>query len=202
MIAIDPPVRILFEALEPKGPSTHGFHIAMRLQHPKQIAGALSADDPTRVAAKAVIVDEVERLHRRLWNGKANDAEISLDRIRAVMHHFQGEPGSRKSIVPSRRLWTALHAPDGYLIGQSDRLVNYAQRHRTGLRVGTAITEGTANCLANRRMNTSQQMCRSRRGADLLLQVRYAVYNSPFGSNYGQKFQPANDASPSTVIAA
>ncbi len=24
MIAIDPPVRILFEALEPKGPSTHG----------------------------------------------------------------------------------------------------------------------------------------------------------------------------------
>jgi hypothetical protein len=25
MIAIDPPVRILFEALEPKGPSTHGF---------------------------------------------------------------------------------------------------------------------------------------------------------------------------------
>jgi hypothetical protein len=25
MIANDPPVKILFEALEPKGPSTHGF---------------------------------------------------------------------------------------------------------------------------------------------------------------------------------
>jgi hypothetical protein len=34
-------------------------------------AGALSADHPARVAAKAVIVAEVERLHWRIWNGKA-----------------------------------------------------------------------------------------------------------------------------------
>jgi hypothetical protein len=61
-------------------------------------------------------------------------------------------------------------------------LVNYAQRHRAGLRVGTAITEGTANFLVNRRMNKSQQMRWSRRGADLLLQVRCAVYNGAFGS--------------------
>jgi hypothetical protein len=60
------------------------------------------------------------------------------------MHHFQGEQGQRKSITPSRKLWTALHALDGYLTGQSDWLVNYAERHRAGLRVGTAITEGTA----------------------------------------------------------
>ncbi len=39
------------------------FHVAMRLQHLKQIADGLSADDPARVAAKAVIVAEVERLH-------------------------------------------------------------------------------------------------------------------------------------------
>ena len=35
------------------------FRIGMRLQHLKQIAGALSADHPARVAAKAVIVAEV-----------------------------------------------------------------------------------------------------------------------------------------------
>jgi hypothetical protein len=40
-----------------------------------------------------------------------------------------------------------LQALDGYLIGQSHWLVNYAERHRAGLRVGTAITEGTANFL-------------------------------------------------------
>ena len=73
-------------------------------------------------------------------------------------------------------------------------MVNYAERHRAGLRVGTAITEGTANFLVNRRMNKSQQMRWSRNGADLLLQVRCAVYNGTFGSAYGQKFQPANDS--------
>jgi hypothetical protein len=125
----------------------------MRLQHLEQIANALSCDDPPRAAAKAVIVGEVERLHWRLWNGKAANARISIDRIHAVMHLFKSEPGTRKSISPSRKLWTALHALDGYLIGQSEWLVNYAERHRAGLRVGTAITEGTANFLVNRRMN-------------------------------------------------
>jgi hypothetical protein len=38
----------------------------MRLQHLKQIASALSADDPARMAAKAVIVAETERLHWRI----------------------------------------------------------------------------------------------------------------------------------------
>ena len=70
--------------------------------------------------------------------------------------------------------------------------MNYAERHRAGLRVGTAITEGTANFLVNRRMNKSQQMRWSRRGADLLLQVRCAVYNGTFNSGFGQKFHPAN----------
>ena len=194
--------RILTDAGVAELPVLDWFHIGMRLQHLKQVASGLLADDPARVAAKAVIVAEVERLHWRNWNGKAKNARISLDRIRMVMHHFQGESGSRKSIAPSRKLWTALQALDGYLTGQSNWLVNYAERHRAGLRAGTAITEGTANFLVNRWMNKSQQMRWSRRGADLPLQVRCAVYNGTFGSAYGQKFQPANDSSPPTVIAA
>src|SRR6202044_4279965 len=79
------------------------------------------------------IAAEVERLHWRLSNGKATNARISIDRIRAVMHHFKGEAGTRKSIAPSRKLWTALHALDGYLTGQRVWLVNYAERHRAGL---------------------------------------------------------------------
>ena len=178
------------------------FHIGMRLQHLKQIAGALSADHPARLAAKALVVAEVERLHWRIWNGKAKNARKSIDRIRAVMSHFRGEAGGRKSIAPSRKLWTALHALDGYLTGQSAWLANYAERHRAGLRVGTALTEGTANFLVNRRMNKAQQMRWSRRGADLLLQVRCAVYNGTLGSGFGQKFQPANDQYPPIAIAA
>lgn len=36
------------------------------------------------------------------------------------------------------------------------KIVNYAERHRAGLRVGTSITEGTRNFLVSRRMNKSQ----------------------------------------------
>ncbi len=96
----------------------------------------------------------------------------------------------------------ALRALDGYLVGQSERLVDYGERHRAGLRVGTALTEGTANFLVNRRMNKSQQMRWSRRGADLLLQVRCAVYNGTLGGGFGQRFHAANDLLPPVAAAA
>jgi len=79
---------------------------------------------------------------------------------------------------PSRRLWKALREIDRYLTSQSAWLVNYAERHRAGLRVGTALTEGTANFLVNRRMNKPQQMRWFRGGADLLLQVRCTTASS------------------------
>jgi hypothetical protein len=83
------------------------------------------------------------------------------------------------------------------------RKVNYAdERHRAGLRVGTAITEGTANFLVNRRMNKSQQMRWSRRGANLLLQVRCAVYNGTLGSGFGHRFEVFVNANPMLAMAA
>ena len=62
-----------------------------------------------------------------------------------------------------------MHALDGYLTGQSDWLVNYAERHRAGLRVSTAITEGTANFLVNRRMNKSQHVPQMEQTAQLCM---------------------------------
>ena len=115
---------------------------------------------------------------------------------------FQGEPDGRRSVAPSRKLWTALRALNDYLTGQSAWLVNYAERHRAGQRVGTALTEGTANFLVNRRMNKAQQMRWTRRGADRLLQVRCAVYNGTLGTGFGQRFHAANDPHPPVVIAA
>jgi hypothetical protein len=69
-------------------------------------------------------------------------------------------------------------------------------RYRAGLRVGTSITEGTANFLVNRRMNKSQQMRWSRRGADLLLQVRCAVYNGTLGSDLGHPTRRGRQSRP------
>jgi hypothetical protein len=118
--------RILLDAGVPGRPILDWFHVAMRLQHLTQIAGSLSSDGPERAAAKTVIVETVERLRWRLWNGKAQDARLSLDQIRAVMHHFRGEPDGRRSVTPSRKLWTALQALNDYLASQSDWLVTTA----------------------------------------------------------------------------
>ena len=171
---------MLVDAGITKPPSLDWFHIAMRLHHAEKTAGTLPIDTPEREHARAVIVTEIDRLHWRIWNGKAKDARITLERIRQVMPVFRGD-GDRKKDPSSRRLWTALREIDRYLTSQSAWLVNYAERHRAGLRVGTSITEGTANFLVNRRMNKSQQMRWSRRGADLLLQC--AGFNGKLGSS-------------------
>ena len=118
--------RILADVGVTAPPTLGWFHTAMRLQHLKPIASTLPADDPTRAEAKAVIVEEVERLHWRIWNGKAQAAQISIDRIRAVMHHFQGKPDQRRSTAPSRKLRTALRA--GRLSDQPKRLAGQLRR--------------------------------------------------------------------------
>jgi hypothetical protein len=175
----------------------------MRPRHAKLAASGLSTDTPGRAQAKSVIVDEVERLHWRVWHGKVKNAQLTLARLRKVMHLFQGERARRNEHIPSsRKLWHALREVDDYLHGQSTRLVNYAGRYRAGLRIGTAVTEGTANFLVNRRMNKMQQMRWTRRGADLLLQVRCAVYNGTFGSGFGNLFQPTSDTPKQIPIAA
>ena len=166
----------------------------MRLQHAKQVAEALPADAPDQQQAKAEIVAEVERLHWRAWHGKAKDARITLKRLRTLLPTFKGEP--------VRKLKRTLRVVDRYLRSQSAWLVNYAERWRAGLRVGTSLTEGTANFLVNRRMAKSQQMRWTRRGADLLLQVRCAVYNGALGFTFGQLFELLPSSGPQSVKAA
>ena len=158
------------------------------------MAEGLPAGDPSQQQAKAEIVTEVERLRWRTWNGKAKDARITLKRLRTLLPTLEREP--------VRKLKRALRAVDRYLRSQSALLVNYAERWRAGMRVGTSLTEGTANFLVNRRMAKSQQMRWSRRGADLLLQVRCAVYNGALGTGFGQRFQAAKDPHPPAAIAA
>ena len=128
-------------------PIADWFHLAMRLQHAKQVAEALPADAPDQLQAKAEIVSEVERLRWRTWHGKAKDARITLKRLRTLLPALEREP--------ARKLKRALQAVDRYLRSQSAWLVNYAERWRAGLRVGTSLTEGTANFLVNKRMAKS-----------------------------------------------
>ena len=92
--------RILADAGVVGPPILDWFHIAIRLQHLKQIASALPADNPAQAEAKAVIVEKVERLHWRIWNGKTWDAQVSIDRTRAVV---QLSKASRRGASPTCR---------------------------------------------------------------------------------------------------
>ena len=67
-------------------------------------------------------------------------------------------------------------------------------------RVGTALTEATANFLVNCRMAKPQQMRWSRRGADLLLQC--AVLNGKLGSGLGQLFHADANSNSEITFAA
>jgi hypothetical protein len=63
-------------------------------------------------------------------------------RIRAIMHHVQGEKGGQTSIAPSKKAVIRLARAGWLSRGQSDWMANYAERHRAELRVGTAILKG------------------------------------------------------------
>ena len=147
---------VLVDAGVTTPPILDWFHIAVRMQHATQTASGLPTDDAGKMQAKIVIVEEVERLRWRIWNGKAKNAKRSIDRVRKVMHAYKGERGHNMRTAPSHSLWHALLDVDGYLRGQSSWLVNYAKWYRADLHVGTSITEGTANFLVNRRTNKSQ----------------------------------------------
>jgi hypothetical protein len=66
------------------------------------------------------------------------------------------------------------------------------------------VPHKTPYCPENRvrySMNKSQQMRWSRRGADLLLQVRCAVYNGLLGSGFGHLFEPVSSPGPQLAKA-
>jgi hypothetical protein len=118
-----------------------------------------------------------------------------LDRLRA-------HPSALMSYQVTADLLRQMFPVDAGMDPETLRRPHPEGWRRARLRVGTAITEGTPNCLVNRRMNKSQQMRWSRREADPLLQVRCAVDNGTFGSDYGQRFHSANDSFPPAAIAA
>src|SRR4051794_33886824 len=113
-----------------KPPSLDWFHIAMRLHHAEKTAGTLPIDTPERENAKTVIVTEIDRLHWRIWNGKAKDARITLERIRQVIskatatgkgirRHAGGAARDRPhSVQPERLAGQLCRAPSRWSTGR------------------------------------------------------------------------------------
>jgi hypothetical protein len=166
---------ILLEAGCKTSPIADWSHIAMRLRHAKQAAGGLPTDTPGRTQAKAVMSRKSNACTG--GSGMARPKRTAYTRSRPQGHAClpggAWSPRDGCAFVPQA---VARVARGRHLSPRP----KYAARQicqtiPAGPRVGTSMTEGAANFLVNRRMNKAQQMRWSRRGADLLPQVRCAV---------------------------
>ena len=153
------------------------YHVAQRLQHIRQSALGLKTSVPDLPKVTEQIINEVERLRWRLWNGKPNAVKRAIEAIRPLVKTKRKSTKARLPRQPWSGLMTGLFFLQKYTAGQEAWMINYAKRHREGGRVGTSQTESAANSLVNKRMNKSQQMRWSMQGAQSLLQVRAAVIN-------------------------
>jgi hypothetical protein len=138
-----------------------------------------------------MIVDEVERLRWRIWNGKAKNG-VSIGSARSCI-----STAVNVSIMPGAR-----HRADYGMHHTMSMTTSEANATGWSITPGGIVpvsgwevrsATGTANFLVNRHMNKSQQMRRSRRGPDLLMQLRCASYNGTLGSGFGETFH-ANPA--------
>ena len=142
------------------------FHIGMRLRHLRRIAGGLSCDNPSREAAKAVIIELSActgscGMAKPPTRGSAligSTRSCTISRVRPV---HESPLRRRESCGPRCTRWILPDRPE--------RLARQLRRATSGrIRLAPRSPKGRSISLVNRRMNKSQQMRWSRRGADLL----------------------------------
>jgi hypothetical protein len=187
------------------GPTTailEWFHIAIRVHHLQQAARGLSTRVPTHAAAAAKIQAELERLHWRLWHGRTDAVDVSLQRLKTSIRAFSKYLRKRPWYDASRKVGVMLYDLKRYVRGHTHRIVNYHRRRLAGQRVSTALVESAVNHLVNRRMNKCQQMRWSAHGAHQVLQVRAALLNKEFETLLRRPSQNAGEIEEETLQQA
>ena len=154
-------------------PTTHiidWFHIAMKIQPMQQIADHIARSQPG--GALSTIDRDIRAVKWRLWHGRVDYAIRDMERLLARLKKSQQDNGFST-------LW--LHSLGvqllTYMRSNRSGMINYGKRYRSGLRVATTLAESAMNSLVSKRMVKKQQMCWSRHGAHMLMQVRTAEVN-------------------------
>jgi hypothetical protein len=169
------------------GPTYHvldWFHLAMHIQHLAQTTKGWPKDTAENRQEGARLVDVVEEHIRwRLWHGQV---ERALDLIGETLGPLEATAKDKTSpmAVPAGKVVAALQNLETYVAGQSGIIIDYATARRCEQPISTATTESTVQWLLHRRMNASQQMRWSPRGAHLMLKVRTAVVNGTLGRDH------------------
>lgn len=123
---------------------------------------------------------ETERLRWRLWHGRPRGVRKAITRLKDSFYRFRYRTEFERRPHLNRgprKYWPHLTGRDRYISNSASMLTNYAQRHRAGQRVSTALVEFAVNSVINQRMNKRRQMRWSADGAGSLLRVRTAILN-------------------------
>jgi hypothetical protein len=158
-------------------PISDWFHISMRTRHIEASARAIDVSHPAVAKGKQEALAALERMRHRLWNGHKTAAGDASRAVRAGLREHPDEPMRQGRAQRNRTVRRAMKKMVEYVGNPQARLANYAERHRAGQRVATALVEGGADHLVNARMTRTQHMRWSERGAFNILQVRAAHVN-------------------------
>ena len=168
------------------GPTRHvldWFHLSMRVQHVARAVKGWPETTARDRQERARLTDIVEEHIRwRLWHGQVARA---LDLIGDTLESLDALAGARSPAAPSaRKVAGVLRGLETYVAGHAELIIDYAAARRCEEPISTATTESTVQWLLHRRMNASQQMRWSPRGAHLMLKVRTAVVNGAFDRDH------------------
>jgi hypothetical protein len=155
------------------GPTRHvldGFHLAMRIRHVAQAAKGWPAGTPGEREEGARLADVVERIRWRLRHGQVRRA---LDLMEKTLAWLEGM--AEAAPATAEKVTALLRGLETYVAGQADLIIDYATARHGNEPISTATTESTVQWLLHRRMEASQQMRWSPRGAHRMLKVRTAV---------------------------
>jgi hypothetical protein len=151
------------------------FHVAMKLRHIDQCVGRIPPCQLTPGGSIFELYDRSNYLRAYVWTGRRDKVEASMHRLTWLLDQV-----AELSPDDARTAHMALgHVADlaDYLRQNAAGIVNYQSWKRRGWRISTSGVEATVNRLIGRRLGKAQQMCWSKRGAHLLLQVRCALLN-------------------------
>jgi hypothetical protein len=162
------------------------FHVAMKVRHADQCIGRIPPYQFSPNGSVFELYDRFNYLRGYLWSGRRDKFKESFNRLLYLLDRVQSElPESmRAASMASGHLCDL----EWYLRKNAKGIINYQEWWRSGRRISTSAVEGTVNRLIGRRMCKSQQMCWTKRGAHLLLQVRCAVLNGDLLAGFQRWF--------------
>jgi hypothetical protein len=164
------------------------FHVAMKVRHADQCIGKIPPYQFSPNGSVFELYDRFNYLRGYLWSGRRDKFKESFDRLLYLLDRVQSElPESMQAASMASGHLCDL---EWYLRKNAKGIINYQEWRRAGRRISTSAVEGTVNRLIGRRMCKSQQMCWTKRGAHLLLQVRCAVLNGDLLAGF-QRWFPA-----------